>query len=206
MGSCDTTDKLMYQYASSVRVKQLIRSMTAENCILQDVMDALRTRLDIDRSEGVQLDLIGEIVGVPRPLNIQIDPDEAFGFDEIAEGDPGFPSGYPPDFGWSGATRADRGGRFTGIDGLLVGRMVDVDYRTLIRARIFSNVAAGTVEDVLRFLEFVLGTPTSTLTIHSNRTVTINLGRYASGNEIDIITALVPFAAGIGIAAINQPA
>lgn len=204
--SCDNTNRLMYQYAASERLLALLRAITAENCELQDTLDSMETRLDIELSVGVQLDQIGVIVGVPRPLNIQIDPDEAFGFDEAALDDPEFPTPVPPDYGWSGATRADRGGRFVGINGLLVGRMVDADYRTLIRARILANSAKGTVEDVLRFLRFVLGTDASQLVQHGDGTVSISLGRYATANEIDIIRALVPLAAGIGLVAVNQPA
>ncbi len=205
MSFCDTTGRLMYQYASSERLKSLVRALTAEHCALWALMDNLETRLDIDRSVGVQLDLIGEIVGVPRPLNIQIDPDEAFGFDELALSDEDFPTGVPPDYGWSGATRSDRGGRFVGVDGLLIGRMSDVDYRTLIRARIFANSATGTTEDILLFLDFVLGARGSTLSI-STGTVNIATARTISSTERDIIEALIPLAAGVRLGTITQPA
>lgn len=205
MSVCDNTGRLMYQYADSPKLVDLIRRLSAEVCVLWDMMEDLETRLDIGLSVGVQLDLIGEIVGVPRPLNIQIDPDEAFGFDEAPLAGPGFPTPTPPDYGWSGATRADRGGRFVGIDGLLIGKMADIDYRTLIRARIWANGASGTVEDILRFLEFVLGVPNSTLTLGTG-VINITLGRYTSSVELDILRALIPAAAGVRVGDINQPA
>lgn len=205
MSFCDTTDKLMYQYASSENLRRLIRSLTSEHCALWELMNALETRLDIDQSLGVQLDLIGTIVGVPRPLNVQIDPDEAFGFDELALDDPGHPTGVPPDYGWSGATRSDRGGRFVGVNGLLVGRMSDMDYRTLIRARIFANSATGTTEDVLLFLDFVLGSPGSTVSTGPGL-VNLAVARAISSTERDIIEALIPLAAGVGLGTITQPA
>lgn len=202
--TCDNTAKLMYQYADSQQLLGFFRAILAENCVLLDTLTALETRLDIDTSVGIQLDLIGEIVGVPRPLNIQIDPDEAFGFDELAVDDPGFPTGVPPDYGWSGVSRADRGGRFVGVNGLLVGRMYDSDYRTLIRARIFANQATGTIDDVIAFLAYVLGVPNNTLTI-SVGSIEVNAGRPFSSVEEDIIMALIPLAAGISLTAINQP-
>lgn len=205
MPVCDNTNRLMYQYADSPTLLALARRLTAEHCVLWEEMEDLETRLDISESHGVQLDLIGEIVGVPRPLNIQIDPDEAFGFDEEALASPGFPTGVPPDYGWSGATRADRGGRFVGIDGLLIGKMADIDYRTLIRARIYANSARGTIEDILLFLRYVLGDSSSTLSLGTG-VVNVTLGRYASSVELDILRALIPVAAGVRVGDLNQPA
>ena len=202
--SCDNTDKLMYQYRSSTALTEFFNTLAAEYCVLSAVLDALETRLDIGRSVGVQLDLIGEIVGVPRPLNIQIDPDDAFGFDQAAVDGPGYPTPVPPDYGWSGFTREDRGGRFVGVDGLFIGRMFDIDYRTLLRARIYTNKATGTREDLLQFLSFVLNTPASTITVVTGR-VDIQLGRSASSVEVDIIRALIPVIAGVEVGDITMP-
>ena len=194
--TCNNTSRLLYQYADSPNLVSLLLALLAENCVLISTMDALETRLDVELSEGIQLDLIGMIVGVPRPLNIQIDPDEAFGFDPLEVSDPGHPSGQVPDFGWSGTTRQDRGGRFVGIYGLLVGRMSDFDYRTLIKARIFSNQASGTTEDILAFLEYVLGVGNSKV-FPSLGKVSVEVGRPLSGVELDIIAEMLPLAAGI---------
>ena len=96
---CDNTHRLLYQYQSSPKLRMLALNLTSEYCTLEEVLLDLETRLDIDKSSGVQLDLIGEIVGQPRPTSVSINPDEVFGFDPVARGAGGFPSGPVPDFG-----------------------------------------------------------------------------------------------------------
>lgn len=201
MSICDNTSRLMYQYADSPNFVALVRTLYAENCNISADGDALMTRLDIDLSEGIQLDRIGEIIGQVRPLNIQIDENDAFAFR-------GSPSGVEPDpgtgKGWSGQTRPDIGGRFVGINGLIIGKMIDADYRTLLRARIFSNVATGTVDDIGQFLQFTLGA--GTYLVHNYvGYVDVEIDRALSSTEEDIITILIPLAAGVRLNDIIQP-
>lgn len=197
--TCDNTHRLMYQYQSSPKLRALILALTREYCDLQVVIGQLETRLDIGLSSGVQLDLIGEIVGQERPISVSIDPDEVFGFDPIEVGDPGFPSGCPPDFGWSGVSRPDRGGVWTSVSGLFVARMSDSDYRTLLRARIFSNSADGTVESIVKFLDFATGVDGNNIINSTIGQVDLIVGRYISSVEETIIKSLAPVAAGIRV-------
>ena len=168
-------------------------------------MAQLETRLDIDLSSGIQLDLIGEIVGQPRPVSIEVEPDEIFGFDPLLTTSGAFPSGRPPDFGWSGVTRADVGGLFTGIDGLFSAKMFDGDYRTLLRARIFSNGADGTYDSIARFLNFAIGGTGNNVVSNAVGQVDLIVSRTLSSVELQIILALVPVAAGIRVNDVIQP-
>lgn len=197
--TCDNTHRLMYQYQSSPQLRNLILSLTREYCNLQEVMGQLETRLDIGLSSGIQLDLIGEIVGQERPISVSIDPDEVFGFDPLTVSDGAFPSGYPPDFGWSGVSRPDRGGVWTSVSGLFVARMSDSDYRTLLRARIYSNSADGTVESIVRFLDFATGVNGNNISSPAVGKVDLIVGRYLSSVEETIIKSLAPVAAGIRV-------
>lgn len=201
MSICDNTAKLMYQYADSPQLRNLILTLLSENCEISANNLALMTRLDIDASEGVQLDYIGEIIGQPRPLNIQIDENDAFAFRGSLAGvepDPGTGKG------WSGRTRQDVGGRFVGINGLIIGKMIDADYRTLLRARIFSNGASGTVDDIGRFLVFTLGA--GAYLVHNYvGYVDIEVDRALSSTEEDVIQLLIPLAAGVRLNDIIQP-
>lgn len=205
MISCDNTGKLLYQYADSPLLRGMVLSMTAEYCNLQRAMDELETRLDIDISVGIQLDLIGEIVGQPRPLSVEINPDEVFGFDPLLTSNGSFPSGPSPDFGWSGIDRRDRGGVWTGIGGLYVGRMTDEDYRTLLRARIFSNRADATVDAIASFLDFALGANGNSVVNSVVGQIDLVVWRQLSSVEETIILSLVPVAAGIRVNQIIQP-
>lgn len=192
MSVCDNLARLMYQYQDSPLLRQMVLALSAEHCELSLEMDVLETRLDIALSVGVQLDLIGIIVGQARPISVQIDENDVFAFD-LGTGK-----------GWSGRTRADVGGRFIGINGLAVAAMFDDDYRTLLRARIFTNTAEGTVDDIGLFLAFVLG-PGPHQVRTSLGVVDITVGRQISGDEEDIIRLLAPVAAGILLRDVLRP-
>lgn len=192
--SCDNTARLLYQYQASPALRGLMLALTSEYCSLADTLAALDTRLDIDLSAGVQLDLIGEIVGIPRPLTIQLDGEDAFAF-----ANPGPPEG--PGKGWSGIGRDDIGGRFMGLAGLAIGAMADADYRTLLRARIFSNRADATVDDIAGYLNAALG-GRNRIT-HSVGVVNLILSRAVSTIEQDIILGMIPLAAGVRVGTIT---
>lgn len=60
-------DKLLSQYKGKPRIAALISAFTDECQEIEDVLwDLLTKRLDIDNSEGAQLDIIGKIVKQPR--------------------------------------------------------------------------------------------------------------------------------------------
>lgn len=197
--TCDNTALLMYQYQNSPRLRSLMLALTREYCNLQVAMEELKTRLDIQASVGIQLDYIGEIIGQERPTSVSINPDDVFGFDPIAKTAPGFPSGYPPDFGWSGASRPDRGGVWTSVSGLFTSKMNDTDYRTLLRARIFSNSADGTVDSIASFLNFALNTGGNNVVNNIIGRVDLVVSRYLSSVEEGIIRTLAPVAAGVRV-------
>jgi len=190
----------MYQYQNSPRMRDLALEATVEFCILQAACEQLQTRLDIELSEGVQLDLIGEIIGQPRPLTLQADSGDTFVFAD--------PTGIGPwagaGLGWSGVGRGDVGGRFVGLSGLLVGAMLDADYKMLLRARIFSNISKGTVDDLLQFLDFVCGEVKNEVINNVVGEVTLVVGRILSDAEESIILLMIPVVAGVRVAEIQM--
>ncbi len=65
--SIDALARLLYQYRDSTRLQGLITALYGTQAQeLEDAIWQLLTRLDINTSEGEQLDRIGEIVGQPR--------------------------------------------------------------------------------------------------------------------------------------------
>lgn len=143
----EALDLMLYQYRDSPVLRSLISALLAEYGTIYNTLESLRTRLDIDLSVGKQLDGIGEIVGQPRPLTEEIDPDDVFAF----AGGTGL--------GFSGIGRPDVGGRFQGVNGLIIGPMQDPDYRLLLKATIFSNSADSTIDAIAQYITFVLGEP-----------------------------------------------
>lgn len=178
---------LLYQYRDSPNLKELITELLREYEVLGMALESLRTRLDIDLSVGAQLDGIGEIVGQPRPLTEEIDPDDVFAFD----GGTGL--------GFSGIGRDDIGGRFQGVDGLVIGSMPDSDYRLLLKATIFSNYADSTIDAVAQYITFVLGNPPQIETGIGFIDITYPFA--LSSAQRRIILDQIPVAAGIRVRA-----
>ena len=136
--------RLAYQFKSSIKFQEFITAFLQE---LQDLdisgLQLLNERY-LDTAIGVQLDGIGEIVGLPRPEK-DIEVVGLFGFLT----DPtslGFGDLNDPSFGgifWNGVTPT-----------VLIG---DDQYRLLLRAKIIENQTAMTVDDTLRLISFTFG-------------------------------------------------
>lgn len=123
-------DTLFYQYLGTEEGSQQLRAYidpaytdvsNGLEHIYQTILDAFK----IDDAVGVQLDTIGNIVGLPRPTNASIGIDGFFGFDSLPN--------LPFDIG----EFAD--GRTT--DAALVS---DDRYREFIKIKIIKNVWDGT--------------------------------------------------------------
>lgn len=178
--------RIAYQYQGAPKFKSFVRALVGEYDTLYETLLALETRLDIDLSEGAQLDGIGEIVGQPRPNTIgsvflEFPADEAFAF----AGGVGL--------GFSGTDRPDIGGGFAGLTD--VGRMTDADYRTLLRAKIFANYAGSDVDSLGTYSLFVFGTRATI--IRGIGYVDITIQKPLAGWERRLVELTFPAAAGI---------
>lgn len=179
-------DRLIWQYRDRPNIKALIVSMMSEYDTLDDVMDQLRTRLDIDASTGLQLDGIGEIIGQIRPNTVQIDDDDVFSFWDSGAGK-----------GFSGFGFPSIGGRWIGINGLVVGEMPDDDYRNLLKAIIIANSGFSDVDQILRFVTSVTGVG-ATLT-EGVGFVDVTFDEEISNVTINLIRSIIPTAAGVSL-------
>ncbi|QDP66986.1 MAG: hypothetical protein Unbinned3138contig1000_28 [Prokaryotic dsDNA virus sp.] len=186
----DGLARLIWQYQNSPKVKALIASVLAEFEDIGAATEELRTRLDIDASFGEQLDGIGEIVGQPRPSTEEIDPSEVFSFD-----------GPDAGAGFSGIGRPDQGGRFTGLDGIVVGPMPDDEYRVLLRAAIFGNSGLSTLDHLNGYARAVLGEGASFF--DGVGYVNLSVDRPLSPTEARLIRKTVPLAAGVRLGYIS---
>lgn len=177
--------KVIYQYRHSPNVLGLIRALLTGYAEAYSEGDALYTRTDIAESVGAQLDGIGEIVGRPRPLTEQIAEADAFAF----AGGTGK--------GFSGIGRPDIGGRLVGVDGLIIGAMGDVDYRTLLRATIHANYADSTIDNIGEYVRFIIGSEASIT--QGVGFIDVTFPRPLGPTELRIIDAAIPVAAGIRV-------
>lgn len=136
--------RLAFQFVTS---EKFIAFITAFSQEFEDLnisgLQLLNDRY-LDNAEGVNLDIIGEIVGLERDYKATEDLG-LFGFfdDPTAEG-------------FTLLTDSDQGGNFfsLGATKQLIG---DTLYRTLIRVKIMENVTAMTVDDTTALLSFMFG-------------------------------------------------
>lgn len=114
---------------------------------LQEAVRQLMQDRSIDTARGVQLDIIGDIVGQPRRLSDVVALDW-FGY-QGAQGSNSY-----------GTTlNTTDGGYYYGLEEELRGtlNLTDEQYRIFIKAKILKNVTSSTPEDVIAFLKYVLG-------------------------------------------------
>lgn len=156
----------------------LVMTDQAEEAI--QVCNDIANQYNIDTSEGVQLDVIGDIVGIKRPkdqASIEDFEDDSiyFKFDT-------------PDQGWDQ-------GLWTP---LTPGQALDdARYRILLKAKIFANYAKSTLEDVVLFVELVLSK--DALIWEGVGYVDIHVGGVLSSYEQSIVENESPIAAGVGL-------
>jgi hypothetical protein len=136
------TGRLAYQFEGSTNLKAFIQAFVEEFNELEISGLQLLNERYLDTAVGVQLDGIGEIVGLPRPER-PIDVAGAFGFleDETA-------------LGYGDLNDSSVGGFYW--DGITPTVPINDDlYRLLIRAKIIQNQTAMTVDDTLRLISFM---------------------------------------------------
>jgi hypothetical protein len=74
-------DLLILQYRNLPKAEQTINALIAKYEELYDVIRQFETAFDVDSVEGVQLDILGKIVGVNRIVPFSV-PKNYFGFDD----------------------------------------------------------------------------------------------------------------------------
>lgn len=133
------------QYTESQKFLAFIRALLASSVELEDVLQKVAEQVDIDLAEGVNLDVIGEIVGVSRiiPASVLL---SFFGFQDNAAA---------LNFGEEGSLGV--GARFfdEGEPYLATSVLNDPEFRLLIRAKIVKNHALGTNEDVIAGMAYL---------------------------------------------------
>jgi len=180
----DALSRLAYQFKDSPSLKATITAFIKD---LEDAGIALEQLLSdrwLETAEGVQLDGIGEIVGLKRP-SASTDILGAFGFlsDENAQG-----------FGT--LDDGDIGGNFKSLNST-AQPIGDSLYRTLIKAKIQVNKTTMTNEDVISMISFALdGAKVRYILIETTKPI-YEIGRILTPFEVLIVLPLLPILIGI---------
>lgn len=136
--------RLANQYKDSVNLKAFLEAFLVEFNVLEISGLQLLNERYLDTAVGVQLDGVGEIVGLSRPVS-STDVVGAFGF-----------LNDPTALGFSDLNNILLGGNFFSY-GSTEQPIGDDLYRILLRAKIIENQTAMTVDDTTRLISFTFG-------------------------------------------------
>ena len=152
---------------------QLIISEVEE---IQKVMKDLMQKRTLEEATGVQLDIIGRVLGQPRVL-LDVDFLEFFGME-------GNPRAYK-----MGDLFSNIGGMFFDLNERMQGSISldDETYRIMLRAKIAKNTTRATPEDMMWYLNFVFGTSAS-FASESNAVVIALIGDNLSPQQIMLLS------------------
>jgi hypothetical protein len=177
------------QYYESAKFVSFLKALLAYSEELELALDTISLQTDIDTARGVNLDTIGEIVGVGRiiPNSLAL---EFFGFDDSS------PTAFR--FGEEGSPSLGRRFRDEGELATSSSILNDIEYRNLIRAKIVKNHSHGTGEDVIQALKFLFNVDTVTVVDNLNMTFNYIPGRELNFSEQSILALdIVPRPAGV---------
>lgn len=143
------------QYSAATRFLAYIRALLTASAELEAVLQLIAQQADIDIAEGVNLDVLGEIVGLSRKVSVPLDIYFAFDY-----GGAGFDEGF-----WKGP--------YDPTDGLV--SLDDTTYRTMIRAKIEANKWDGTNDGLGGIYESILTGSGTTAFVVDNQDMSIDL-------------------------------
>lgn len=176
--------RLAFQFSDSENLKGMLTAHLEDFDSISLSYDELLSDRYLDTAQGVQLDGIGEIVGLARP-SASTDVIGAFGFltDETSQG-----------FGT--LDDIDVGGNFISL-GSTAQPIGDDLYRTLIKVKIQVNKTSMTNEDVIEMISFALDGASIRYSLPMNTKPSYEIGRLLTTFEVLVILPLIPVLIGI---------
>ena len=146
---------------------------------ISEVQDNIKKFLesrDIDKAVGLQLDVIGRIVGISRYLD-SFDLFEYFGFEGAVSAET------------FGSTENELGGFFKSLNSAAGGDYVlsDEAYRFFIKAQIIKNSTASTPNELLNFMSFLFGEDVKIYYKGGGATMQILFGRELDSFEKNLL-------------------
>lgn len=182
--------RLATQFRESTNLISYIRTLLLEADTLENVFHQLLNERWIDTAVGVQLDILGAIVGQPREI---IDA-ELFGYFGFAVNLESGPFGSLED--------PSVGDRFRGVTEPTVGKRIlsDSEYRLWIRARIITNTTSSTPEDIIKQIKFFIETE-QVLFFDGDTEYTVAIGKILTNEEKSTLlnSDIVPKTAGVRV-------
>lgn len=179
------------QYLESARFLAYLAALLKPANELEGVFQKIAEQTDIDKAEGVNLDVLGDIVGISRilPNSMAV---KFFGFESQPGGDV---------FGEEGVLGIGSRFRDEAESETATSVLADPEYRLLIRAKIVKNHSHGTCEDVLQGLAYLFNAPLTVVEDIGGMAIGVAIGRQLTFQERIIVQTLdiLPRPAGVQI-------
>jgi len=131
----DYLNLLTSQYRDKTKINQAVDLLVDPLVRLQELLASLPDEFDVDQAVGVQLDAVGEWVGISRDIDVPI-TDFYFEWDGTAAE------------GWDAGTWAD-----DTVTGTTTVSLTDDSYRLAIKLRIASNKSDGSLQGIYDIIE-----------------------------------------------------
>ena len=157
--------RVVTQYLDSAKFLAVINALMAWANETEQTLQDVALQSSIDLAEGVNLDVIGDIIGFSRVVDNAL-PLPFFGF-----------FGQPGVLTFGEETDPSIGARFREELEPATGSttLTDAEYRPLIRAKILKNVSTATVESLIANAKSLLGVAT-TIYVYDAGTMEIGIG------------------------------
>lgn len=182
--------RLVTQFRESPNLIAYIKTLLIEADTLEQLINDVMTDRWLDNASGVQLDIIGVIVGQTRTL-IQSSIIQYFGFDGDFRSET-----------FSSFNNPALGGRFRSfgepVDGIRT--LEDVEFRAYIRARIAKNSTRSTPEDIIAQIKLVFSASLVLFT-DGDTEYNVDIGKVLSANEQALLftSDIFPKTAGVQV-------
>ena len=187
--------RLATQFRESTNLINYLKALLIEANNLEDVFCQLLEDRWIDTAVGIQLDILGSIVGQTREF-IDAEIFDYFGF-----------AINPISQSFGSINDISVGGRFKFVEEPTTGirKLTDDEFRTFIKARIIRNSTQSTPEQIISQLQFLFNTP-QILFSDGDTMYEVSIGRKLSLNEKSILenTDIVPKTAGVGASYVTE--
>lgn len=182
--------RLATQFKESVNLINYIKALLLEADNLEQVFRSLLEDRWIDTATGIQLDIIGSIVGQQRVL-VDSSLLTYFGFDP-----------YPTAASFGTVGNPTIGERFRGVEEPITGNrtLSDDEYRLYIRARIIKNSIIPTVQNMQSLLKFIFNVE-QVIVVDGPMRYAVSIGRPLTPNEKVFVENenLLPKVAAVGV-------
>jgi len=185
--------RIISQFSASQRYAELMTVLVTRLEEVDALLASLATERWIDSAEGVWLDTVGKIIGIPRFYGENLGP--------FFEYKAAYPGTNDPTKAYSALPGPPTGGRYQSLYGIDSDTLIDDDtYRRWIKAKAKTTGTAGTLRDIWVFINEALQITNHVVETGGTRLVTVTTPAQLSSWKQAKIRQWSPVNAGIDIA------